>query len=78
VKLAEASVKDLGEILRRSESQIQVDCPDTSDDICGYKANENTVADYSLRQLLKYPYCEVHGCSLELAVKNQSKEGDTE
>jgi len=78
VKLAEASVEDLGEVLRSSGSQIKVDCPDTSGDICGYKANENSVADYSLRQLLKYPYCEAHGCSLELSVEKQSEEGGAE
>ena len=78
MKLAEASVGELGELLRSSENQIKVDCPVTKGDICAYKTDEDSVADYTLRQLLKYPYCEAHGCSLELTVENESDEGGAE
>ena len=66
IEVAEATVKELGNILRKSENDPKVTCPTKTDDICSYRVNDHTLSDYSIRQVVKYPYCETHGVSLVL------------
>jgi hypothetical protein len=72
IEVAEGTVKELGNILRKSEEDPKVTCPTKTDDVCSYRVNDHTLSDYSIRQIVKYPYCERQRTSLVL-IENENR-----